>query len=59
MLNYIIQLLNRTSSDSRGASLVEYTLLVSLIALVCVGALSFIGDAIPTNINEARVTLES
>jgi pilus assembly protein Flp/PilA len=28
----------------RGASLVEYVLLVSLIAVVCIGAISFLGD---------------
>ena len=29
--------------DQRGASLVEYALLVALIALVCIGAIAFLG----------------
>jgi Flp pilus assembly pilin Flp len=31
--------------DERGASLVEYCLLVALVALVCVGALTFFGSS--------------
>ncbi|MBK5222398.1 MAG: Flp family type IVb pilin [Acidimicrobiia bacterium] len=30
-------------STDRGASLVEYALLLALIAVVCVGAMSFLG----------------
>lgn len=32
------------SRDERGASLVEYALLVALIALVCVGAVAVLGS---------------
>ena len=32
-----------TDQDERGASLVEYALLVALLALVCVGAVSVLG----------------
>lgn len=35
----------RIRTDERGAGLVEYTLLVALIALVCFGALSFVGGS--------------
>jgi len=35
---------NRHDRRERGASLVEYALLVSLIALVCVAAISFFGS---------------
>ena len=31
--------------DDRGASLVEYALLVSLIAVVCIGAVAYFGSA--------------
>lgn len=31
--------------DDRGASLVEYALLIALIAVVCIGAITFIGKA--------------
>ena len=30
--------------DERGASLVEYALLVALIAVVCIAAISFLGN---------------
>ncbi len=33
----------RLPRDERGASLVEYALLLALIALVCVGAISYFG----------------
>lgn len=33
----------RTSRTERGAALVEYALLVALIAVVCVTAISFLG----------------
>jgi pilus assembly protein Flp/PilA len=35
----------RFGNDERGASLVEYALLVALIAVVCIGAVSFIGGS--------------
>lgn len=31
--------------DDRGASLVEYALLIALIAVVCIGAVTFLGRA--------------
>lgn len=33
----------RFGDDERGASLVEYALLVALIAVVCIAAVSFLG----------------
>jgi pilus assembly protein Flp/PilA len=39
----------RFGTDERGASLVEYALLVALIAVVCIGAVSFIGGAASSN----------
>ena len=35
----------RFSDSERGASLVEYALLVALIAVVCIIALQFLGDS--------------
>ena len=35
----------RFGQSERGASLVEYALLVALIAVVCVGAVTFIGKS--------------
>lgn len=34
----------RFTDSDRGASLVEYALLVALIAVVCIGALQLLGD---------------
>jgi len=35
----------RFGRDDRGASLVEYALLVALIAVVCIAAISFLGSS--------------
>ena len=35
----------RYSGDERGASLVEYALLVALIAVVCIVAITFLGQS--------------
>ena len=35
----------RFGNDERGASLVEYALLVALIAVVCIVAVTFLGDS--------------
>lgn len=38
--------------DDRGASLVEYALLVALIALVCIAAVSALGSTVSGNYSE-------
>jgi len=38
----------RFGKDDRGATLVEYVLLVALIAVVCIVAISFLGHAAST-----------
>ena len=35
----------RFADDERGASLVEYALLVALIAVVCIVAITFLGES--------------
>ncbi len=50
LLNWWKQLLvpylrARFGNDERGASLVEYALLVALIAVVCIVAVNFLGTA--------------
>jgi len=42
------QLQSRLVSGERGASLVEYALLIALIGLVCVGALQLLGNDVST-----------
>jgi Flp pilus assembly pilin Flp len=43
-----ISMTNRFRRGDDGASLVEYALLVSLIALVCILAVAFLGDKTST-----------
>ena len=38
--------------DERGASLVEYALLVALIAVVCIAAVTFLGGAANTKFSK-------
>lgn len=44
-------------SSERGASLVEYALLVALIAVVCVGAVTFLGREVSDSISSAGNSL--
>ena len=41
--NVLATWLKARINDERGASLVEYALLVALIAVVCIAAISFLG----------------
>jgi len=41
----------RFADDERGASLVEYALLVALIAVVCIVAITFIGTSASSKFN--------
>ena len=43
--------------DDRGASLVEYALLVALIAVVCIVAISFLGTSASSNFNNVGSSL--
>jgi pilus assembly protein Flp/PilA len=44
--------------DDRGASLVEYALLVALIALVCIAAVTAFGESTSASYSEAVSKLE-
>ena len=43
----------RFGRTERGASLVEYALLVALIAVVCIGAVTFIGNGAKSTLSSA------
>ena len=45
--------------DERGASLVEYALLVALIAVVCIAAVTALGSAASENFNEVATEIGS
>ena len=40
--------------DERGASLVEYALLVALIAVVCIAAVTALGDSASTKFSQVE-----
>ena len=44
----------RFNTDERGAALVEYALLVALIAVFCIGALTLLGGGIDSKFNEVN-----
>lgn len=41
----------------RGASIVEYALLVALIAVVCIGAITFLGNSTSDNYSRSTSSL--
>jgi pilus assembly protein Flp/PilA len=45
MLNQYLPLVSAWISDEEGASLVEYILLVALVAVVCIAAITFLGKS--------------
>jgi len=49
--NYVKTRLN-IDEDERGASLVEYALLVALIAVVCIAAVTLLGNNASTKLSE-------
>ena len=48
----------RFADSERGASLVEYALLVALIAVVCIAAVSFIGSSAKSKFSEVGNSLK-
>ena len=47
----------RYTNTERGASMVEYVLLVALIALVAIGAVTLLGQGTSTKFNDAKNSL--
>ena len=50
--------LARFLRDDDGATLVEYVLIVALIAVVCVGAVALLGTSANTKLNSAAAALQ-
>ena len=48
----------RFGDDERGASLVEYALLVALIAVVCIVAVTFLGKSAETKFNNVGSSIK-
>ena len=49
----------RFSDDERGASLVEYALLVALIAVVCIVAITFLGGSASSQFNNVGSSMNN
>jgi Flp pilus assembly pilin Flp len=49
----------RRLTGEQGASLVEYALLISLIAVVCLGALNYFQDATTESFSKSASTIVS
>jgi len=47
----------RLTKTERGASLVEYALLLALIAVVCVAAVTALGVGLDNNYDESRTSI--
>jgi pilus assembly protein Flp/PilA len=55
----LLATVRRALSEDRGASVVEYALLVALIALVVVGALTMLGTSTSTKLDQAAQSLKA
>ena len=54
---HLLQLLNRFRKDEEGAALVEYGMLVGLIAVVCIAAVTLLGTTINGVFSQINVLL--
>lgn len=48
------KLMNRFSKDESGATAIEYGLIAALIAVVIIGALTFMGSSLENKFNEVN-----
>jgi Flp pilus assembly pilin Flp len=55
----IWQRLRRRLRDDRGASLVEYALLIGLLAIVCFSALQFLGSRTSDSLKKDCVSIQT
>ena len=58
MLATVRTAVTRFMREDDGASLVEYVLLIALIAVVCIGAITLIGNNINDKLNTAATNLK-
>jgi pilus assembly protein Flp/PilA len=54
---YVRTYLTARCATERGASLVEYALLLALIAVVCVAAVTAMGSGLSDNYDESRTSI--
>ncbi len=53
----VSQFHRRGRLTERGASLVEYSLLIAMIALVCFGAVTYVGQSLPGTMSTVGTSL--
>jgi pilus assembly protein Flp/PilA len=56
-MSKVLKLINAVRQDEEGAALVEYALLVGLIAVVCIIATTQLGLAVSTKLSTACASL--
>ncbi len=54
---YVLQLINRFRKEEEGAALVEYGMLVGLIAVICVVAVTTLGTEVSAAFSKIAVAL--
>lgn len=59
IFSHLTTLGRRLREDDRGASLVEYALLVAMIAIVCIGAVAFFGRGSGGSVDNSRKCIEA
>jgi pilus assembly protein Flp/PilA len=57
--HYVATHLRARLGDERGASLVEYALLVALIAVICIVAIAFLGQSASTKFSGVGSSVNS
>jgi pilus assembly protein Flp/PilA len=56
---HVLQLLHRFSRDDEGAALVEYGMLVGLIAVICIASVTILGTQISTAFSEIASAVQA
>jgi Flp pilus assembly pilin Flp len=59
MLTTMRRLARRIADDERGASLVEYALLLALIAVVCFGAVTYFGGESGNSVEKSKDCIQA
>lgn len=55
--NFLATWLKAQAKDERGASMVEYALLLALIAIIAIGALTLLGQTVSDNFSDINSSL--
>ena len=59
MLDLMVQFMNRFTADDEGASLVEYALLLVLIAVVAIVVITQVGQSVSETFSSVNASLSS